>query len=191
MRILGIDPGSIQAGYAVIDITTEDVRNKKISAPQVSIRSSGTIKMDEKQNLATRLLQLGDDLDVLLKKHQPQELALESIFFAKNARSAIQLGQSRGVCLFMAAKYNLEIFEYSPTQVKAAIGGSGRASKEQIQHMVRVFLRLPAHYEFVSHDHADALAIALAHVHSRENSLGRLIARDCTTKRKTSLSESD
>jgi len=168
MRILGIDPGSIQAGYAVIDIL-----DRKNSGPNVSVRSSGTIKMDEKQPLATRLCQLGEDLDEILKKHQPQELALESIFFAKNARSAIQLGQSRGVCLFMAAKYKLEIFEYSPTQVKSAIGGTGRASKEQIQHMIRLLLRLPANYEFVSHDHADALAIAMAHVHSRQN-LGRV-----------------
>jgi crossover junction endodeoxyribonuclease RuvC len=186
MRILGIDPGSIRAGYAVLESSHASIR----------LVSAGSICMDEKLPFSERLQQLGDDLDVLIRRHRPTEFALENVFFSKNAKSALLLGQSRGVCLYFAAKHRLEISEYTPTQVKSAIAGSGRASKEQIQHMIRVLLRLPAQYTFVSHDHSDALAIAIAHVHAKQSlfgqlKTGRLKDHDRILTRKSSLSKPD
>jgi crossover junction endodeoxyribonuclease RuvC len=94
----------------------------------------------------------------------------------------------------MAGRNDLSVFEYSPTQVKSAIGGGGRARKDQVQHMLRLLLRLPADYSFVSHDHSDALAIAITHVHAKQNlstqfKHGRLSKSDRISSRKDSLSQ--
>ncbi len=183
MRVLGVDPGSICAGYAVIECADPHPK-------QIKIISSGSIQLDEQAPLGMRLLQLAEDLESIIRRHRPTELALESIFFAKNPKSSIQLGQSRGICLYLGAKYGLELAEYSPTEVKASLGATGRATKEQIQHMIRILLRLPRDYKFVSHDHSDALAIALSHVHAKQSFTGRLLKDDRTTAGKSRFSKS-
>lgn len=155
-RVIAIDPGSRKAGFAVLDYKKN----------QRHLISSGTIVLDEKQALNRRLYQFSEDIESLIKKHQPTELALEKIFFSKNAQSALTLGQARGVALVLAAKYKLALFEYSATEVKSSVCGSGRAGKDQVDHMVRILAGLPKTYEFSSADHSDALAISLTHAHS-------------------------
>ena len=153
MRILGIDPGSIRTGFAVISIHKNSIE----------LISCGTILLDEKNTLAKRLVQLDQDLKSIIAKAKPDHLAVESLFFAKNAQSALKLGHARGVILSRAAKNNLEIFEYTPTTIKSAVGGSGRSKKDQLARLLRFYLKLPKNYEFTSEDASDALAIAFAH----------------------------
>lgn len=129
--------------------------------------SSGCIVLDSELSLSKRIHILYQDIQQLIDKYRPQELALESVFFAKNAQSAIKLGQARGVVLLAAESASLEIAEYTPTEVKLSISSTGRAEKDQIQHMVRILLKLGKNFDFESSDHADALAICLTHVQTR------------------------
>lgn len=150
---ISIDPGSIRTGFGVF--------SSQGRAPKLI--SSGVIHLDESLSLPLRLHQLAKDFEVLLKKHRPEAMALESVFFAKNARSTIQLGQARGVILMKAAEQGLSIYEYPPAQVKQAVTGSGRASKDQIEKMIRLLLRLPSKFQFETSDEADAIAVGFAH----------------------------
>ena len=153
-----MDPGSIRSGYAIFETQGQ----------QISLVSSGTIVMNAKSDLPTRLVELASDLEAILRKFKPEELALESVFFAQNAQSALQLGQARGVILLKAAESGLKIFEYSPAEVKKSVAGSGRATKDQVEKMIRLVLRLPNTFEFKSADHSDALAIGLTHLQGLE-----------------------
>ena len=153
MRVIGIDPGSIKTGFAVLNF----------KAQSIELLASGSIILDPDLRLHERLRELAQDLEKIFTKHKPEEMALESIFFAKNARSSLQLGQARGIALLKAAEARAEVFEYAPTEVKQCVCGHGRASKEQIQKMIRLLLKLPSSYKFISADQADAVAIALTH----------------------------
>jgi crossover junction endodeoxyribonuclease RuvC len=157
MRILGIDPGSIRTGFAVLSIQKN----------QVELLSGGTILLEDTGHFADRLVQLDEDLEKILTKFKPQHMAIETLFFAKNAQSALKLGHARGVILRRAAAAKLEIFEYSPTQVKSSVGGSGHAKKDQIARLLRFYLKLPKTFEFASADHSDALAIAFTHAQTK------------------------
>lgn len=163
MRILGIDPGSQRSGFAVLE--TEKNR--------ISYITSGTIFLDPKLAPAQRLLILDEDLQNIFQKYKPAELAIETVFFAKNAQSALRLGEARGVVLRRAAFHQAKIFEYAPAEIKSAIGGSGRAKKDQIARLLRLFLKLPSHFNFESLDQSDALAIALAHAQTRGGILSK------------------
>lgn len=158
MRILSIDPGSIRAGFAVFE-----------AGKDLKLLQSGTIELNQSKDLGSRLAELAQDLESLLKKHQPQELALERIFFAKNALSALQLGHARGVILMKCAQAGLAVSEYTPTEVKQAITGAGRAQKEQVEHFVRLHLKLPKTFVMTSSDQSDALAIGLTHIRLRQS----------------------
>ncbi len=158
MRIISIDPGSIKTGFAVLDITQG-----------IEIIQSGTIELNEGQNLGLRLSELSQDLEKILQKHRPQELALERIFFAKNPLSALHLGHARGVILMKCAEAGLESFEYTPTEVKQAVAGTGRATKEQVEHFVRLHFKLPKTFVMTSSDQSDALAIGLTHIRFRQS----------------------
>jgi len=171
VRLMSIDPGSIRCGFAIMDY--KDSRLKLVS--------SGTILMNEKSALPERLLELAEDIDALLQKFKPTTLSLESIFFSQNARSAIQLGQARGVILLKAAEYSLDIHEYSPAEIKKSVVGHGRASKDQIEKMIRLLLKLPHTFEFKSADHSDAIAIGLAHLQLFRTKKGKNSIRDCTS----------
>lgn len=163
MRILGIDPGSQRTGFAILNADRGRIEHV----------SSGTIVLDSKKAIETRLVVLNDDLENLIEKYEPSEMAIETVFFAKNAQSALRLGEVRGVVLRQAAHHGLKIFEYAPAEVKSAVGGSGRAQKDQLARLLRLFLKLPPNFKFQSPDHSDALAIALAHAQTRGGKLSK------------------
>lgn len=158
MKIIGIDPGSIRTGFAVLEIEATPSRIKYIA--------SGTIMLEQATALHSRLLALATDFGSLLEKYKPEILVIESLFFARNAQSALKLGHARGVLLMKAASENLEIVEYAPAEIKSAVTGSGRADKTQVAKMIKLLLKLPKNFEFSTPDQSDALAIAMAHVQS-------------------------
>jgi crossover junction endodeoxyribonuclease RuvC len=150
MKILGIDPGSRLTGWGV-------VAHDRHASTHVA---SGTIRLPERQPLAERLVLLSDALQQVLRDHAPDACALEQIFTARNARSALVLGHARGVILCEVMRAAVPVYEYTPTQIKQAVVGYGRADKAQMQQMVALLLnRKPAPQE----DEADALAAALTH----------------------------
>lgn len=157
MRVLGIDPGSIRTGFSVLES----------SEKQHFYIASGTIFLDEKLSLAQKLLQLSHDLRKILNNYRPTDLALENIFFAKNAQSALKLGHARGVVLMQAAGMGLKIFEYSPTEVKHSLCGRGRADKDEVAQMAKFLLRFPKTFNFKTPDESDAVAIGLAHLQTK------------------------
>ena len=151
MRILGIDPGVAILGWSVLDR----------DAGETTLRSYGCIRTEAGQTLTSRLLQIFDDLQTLVQRHQPEQVAIEALLFAKNARALAQVGHTRGVILLTAGRANLPVFEYAPSQVKLALTGSGVADKKQMQSMVQRILSLDAVPE--PDDAADAVAVALCH----------------------------
>jgi len=150
---MGLDPGSIRAGFGIIEYS----KSRFIHI------NSGSIVMTEGESMPQRLHSLYKDLKTLMERYQPDEFAIESVFFSRNAQSALKLGQARGVALLAAAEFGIHVSEYSPTEIKASVCGSGRADKAQVQHMVRYLMKLKPAFEYSSPDHADALAICLAH----------------------------
>ena len=153
-RILGIDPGSITTGFGVVDI----------EGKKTSYVTSGCIRT-EGDNLADKLKSIFVYVNEIIDQHQPDEFAIEKVFMARNADSALKLGQARGVAICAASLASLPVHEYAATQVKQSIVGHGRASKDQIQHMVTALLKLQG---VPQADAADALAIALCHVNMRD-----------------------
>ena len=150
MLILGLDPGSRITGWGLV--RQEGSRSVHVA--------SGAWRLDEDAELSVRLADLTRRLEALLTQHHPSCAAMEQIFSAKSARSALILGQARGALLAILARTHLSIAEYTPTQVKQSVTGSGRADKQQVQRMVAVLLN---HREKMSEDESDALAVALTH----------------------------
>jgi crossover junction endodeoxyribonuclease RuvC len=150
MLILGLDPGSRVTGWGIV---------RQDGARSIYV-ASGALHLDEEADLATRLADLSVRLDKLLRDHRPDCAAIEQIFSAKSARSALILGHARGVLLATLARARLPIHEYPPVQVKQAVTGSGRADKDQVQRMVAVLLN---HRTKMTADESDALAVALSH----------------------------
>lgn len=154
MRILGIDPGTAITGYGVIDV--ENHRYKLVDY--------GCIRTAAHMYLPERLDRIYQGMQLLINKFQPQEMAVEELFFNTNATTAISVGQARGVILLAAQQKDLPIGEYTPLQVKQALVGYGRAEKQQVQYMVKTFLNMQETPK--PDDAADALAIAICHSHS-------------------------
>lgn len=155
MRItLGVDPGTATVGYAVVA--------EERSA--LSLIACGVISTPPSMEFAQRLRQIFHDLSALIAAHHPQDVAVEELFFARNARTAIAVGQGRGVVLLAAAEAGLEVCEYTPMQVKQAVQGYGSATKHQVGEMVKMLLHLAAVPK--PDDAADAAAIAICHLHS-------------------------
>lgn len=154
MRILGIDPGYAIVGYGVIEYIGNSFK----------VVEYGKITTEAKKSLPERLLIIYNELEELLKKHNPDAVAVEELFFNNNAKTAINVGQARGVILLCAAKHTKEVFEYTPLQVKQAVVGYGRAEKNQVQQMVKMLLNLEKIPK--PDDVADALAVAVCHAHS-------------------------
>lgn len=152
MRVLGIDPGSIVTGYGVVE---------KDSGSLLHV-ADGTVRAKGSRNLPERLPPIFDGLQEVIMEYQPDAVAIESIFFAKNVKSAAILGHARGVALLAAAKAQLAVFEYSPMEVKQSVVGYGAATKEQVQKMVKALLRTD---HLPTSDAADALAVAICHIH--------------------------
>ncbi len=152
--IIGIDPGVATTGWGVIKQTTSSI----------TAVAYGVISTPAKQPLAQRLMTIADDFEKLIKKYQPDKLAIEELFFAKNVTTALAVGQARGVILLLGQRHKLPISEYTPLQVKQAITSFGQADKKQVQKMVAALLRLQTIPQ--PDDAADALAIAITCAHS-------------------------
>lgn len=154
MRILGIDPGIAITGVAVVDET---------KGKQTFLYSEAIITPSN-LSISLRLLKLYEQLINVIEKYKPEVAVLESLFFNTNAKTALIVGQARGVAQLVFAQNKLEIVEYTPLQVKMALTGYGRADKQQIQMMVKQILKLPK--VLTPDDVADAAAIALTHCFS-------------------------
>jgi crossover junction endodeoxyribonuclease RuvC len=154
MIIMGIDPGFAITGYGIV----------KYEGNKFSVIDYGAITTEAKTVLSNRLLILNNRLDELLDKYKPDAFAIEELFFNKNIKTALTVGHGRGVAIVSAAKAGVEVFEYTPLQVKQAVVGYGRAEKAQVQQMIKAILNLSAIPK--PDDVADALAIAVCHGHS-------------------------
>ena len=150
--ILGIDPGSRLTGYGLI----------AINGRKASYVASGCINTED-GDLPSRLGMIYQGVTQIIEQYSPSEMAIEEVFMAKNAASALKLGQARGVAIAAGVMANLPVSEYAARRVKQAIVGTGRASKEQVAHMVKILLAWPGTPQA---DAADALAIALCHVNT-------------------------
>ena len=155
IKILGIDPGSINTGYGIIE--SKGNHNKHIK--------NGIIKV-KGNTLGEKLKIINTNVIKIIEEFQPDEIAIEKVFMYRNADSALKLGQARGAAITACAMNDLPLFEYSANQVKQACVGKGHASKEQVQHMIKILLCLE---KKPLTDAADALAIALCHANSRES----------------------
>jgi crossover junction endodeoxyribonuclease RuvC len=150
LRILGIDPGSHITGYGIIEKKGNYLRHV----------IHGEIKSKKDSLLSTTLISIYQQLSDVITRTAPQAIALENIFYGKNVRSLIKQAQVRGVVIFSCADKGLNVFEYSPLEVKKAVVGYGRAEKRQVQVMVKAILKLP---NLPPADAADALATAICH----------------------------
>jgi crossover junction endodeoxyribonuclease RuvC len=148
---MGIDPGVASTGFGVV----------RAAGGQMSAVDGGVIEAPPGESLEVRLARIHDELDQLVAWHEPGAVALEDLYFGKNVRSAIAVGQARGVAMLAAANHGIPCFDYTPQAVKMAVCGSGAAGKRQVQQMVGSLLGLPHPPE--SEHAADALAVAICH----------------------------
>jgi len=153
--ILGVDPGSRITGYGVI----------KCHGRHQIYLGSGCIRTHA-DDLPSRLKIIFDGISEIIRQYQPDEFAIERVFMAKNADSALKLGQARGAAIVAATNADLPVAEYSATQIKSAVVGTGRAQKSQVQHMIQQILKLPAAPQA---DAADALGVAVCHFHTYQS----------------------
>lgn len=151
-RIIGIDPGSVRTGYGIIDIVGSNI----------SYVSSGIIRLSSKP-LPERLKIIFDGVTQIVSEYKPDTMAVEEVFFARDPRGALKLGQARGAAIVAGVNADLPVSEYSPRSVKQAVVGTGAADKKQVQTMITSLLKLP---DTPSEDAADALAVAICHGHS-------------------------
>ncbi len=154
MRVFGVDPGSLRTGYGCIE--TDGSRHRLVAC--------GAIATPSGADFPARLLIIHRELVRLLRKHRPDCVAVESVFYAANVRSALKLGHARGVALLAAVEGGYPLVEYAPAEIKQAVVGYGRAEKRQVGEMVRLLLGLTDIPE--PHDASDALAVAICHIHS-------------------------
>lgn len=152
-RILGIDPGSRLTGFGVVDCIED-------CSTYVASGAVNTIEGEFKD----RIRQIFKSINSIVAEYRPQVVAIESVFVHKNAGSALKLGHARSAAICATFEFDLEVFEYAPREIKQAVVGTGSATKEQVQHMVRSILDLDGD---PSPDAADALATALCHAHQR------------------------
>ena len=153
VRIMGVDPGSVITGYGIIE--TDGIRSVHIAHGHLKVKG---------ENLPEKLGMIFTGISQIIQEWQPQEFAIEDVFFSKNAQSALKLGQARGAAICAAVTHDLSVSEYSPRSVKQAISGTGAAKKNQVQHMVGIILNLS---QALQEDAADGLAISICHGHSR------------------------
>jgi crossover junction endodeoxyribonuclease RuvC len=155
IRILGIDPGSRITGFGIVDSDGHYSRHV----------ASGAIRL-EGEALADKLGMIFREVDAVIEAHRPQEMAIEKVFMARNADSALKLGQARGAAICAAVMQSLPVAEYTPRYVKQSVVGTGAADKAQVQHMMTMLLNLSGKLQA---DAADALAIALCHAHTQHS----------------------
>ncbi len=155
MKIFGIDPGSERTGYGCVE--TDGTRHRVVVCGAIATRAASAFP--------EKLLVIHQRLSVLLAECLPDCVAIENLFHAANVRSALKLGHARGVAMLAAVEAGVPVFEYTPAEIKRAVVGYGRADKPQVQHMVRLLLKMGEPPS--PHDAADALAVAICHVHSQ------------------------
>ncbi|SRR5581483_4493571 len=156
MRVMGIDCGTECTGYGIVDLNTDD---------KLACIAFGGIRLSSRVSMPSRLSAIFESLHGLIEEHRPDRVAIEDVFYAVNVKSALKLGQVRGVAMLAASAHKIEISEYAPLTIKSSVVGYGRAEKEQVQLMVARLLCLnetpqPA-------DAADALAIAICDLHTQ------------------------
>lgn len=149
--ILGIDPGSVVTGWGIVE-----------AGSSLKHVACGTIASGGSRAQSARLSGIFRGIQQIIVRYHPDRISLEKVFFARNAQSALKLGQARGVALLAAAENQLEVYEYSSNEIKSAVVGYGHASKEQVQKMVASLLDIS---EKIAADAADALAAAVCHIH--------------------------
>jgi len=164
MRVFGIDCGTEFTGYGVVEVDTTS-RN-----PRLRPLCAGAIKLSRRDPTAERLAIVYSELTGLMQMWEPAVVAIEEVFFSANAKSALKLGQVRGVAMLAAANCGLPVAEYAPLSIKSAVVGYGLAAKEQVQFMVARLLDLERAPEPA--DAADALAIAICHIHHAQTAEG-------------------
>ena len=151
--ILGIDPGTLVTGYGIIMRTRNTLQ----------LLGCGTVRNPANASMPLRLKKIYKELRSIIETYHPDELAIESAFYGKNAQSALKLGHARGVAILAGVESEIPTTEYSPREVKKAVVGNGSASKEQVQYMVKSMLHLSN--AAMLHDTSDAIAIAICHLH--------------------------
>jgi len=155
MRVLGIDCGTEYTGYGVVELRNDDT---------LACLSCGAIALSPRDPLPARLATIFQSLGAVIQTHRPDQVAIEDVFYALNVKSALKLGQVRGVAMLAASSAGLWVAEYSPLSVKSSVVGYGRAEKQQVQQMVMRLLHLAELPQ--PSDAADALAIAICHLHT-------------------------
>jgi len=163
MIVLGVDPGTLITGYGVIEALRGNIR----------FIAGDAIRNESSAPMPSRLREIYGRLWEVIKRYSPDEFAIETAFYGKNAQSALKLGHARGVAMLAAVNAQIPTSEYSPREVKKAIVGNGNASKQQVQFMILSLLHLekaPKYY-----DTTDALAVALCHLHRVHHGVGRAI----------------
>lgn len=155
MKILGVDPGVALTGWGII----------KKTKGEAALSACGCIKTYKDQDFEKRLEMLYKEFKLILRRHQPEVTILENLFFSTNAKTAMLVGQARGVVILAAAQEKIPVVEYTPLQVKIAVTGYGRADKNQVKQMIKSILKLKAAPK--PDDTTDALAIALTHCFSK------------------------
>ncbi|ADV83249.1 crossover junction endodeoxyribonuclease RuvC [Terriglobus saanensis] len=163
MRVFGIDCGTEYTGWGVVEVDDSGKRQRLVPI------AAGAIKLHKKHKTPERLQQVYVELTGLITAYEPEVVAIEDVFFAANAKSALKLGHVRGVAMLAAASCGLQVAEYAPLSIKSAVVGYGLAAKEQVQFMVARLLDLEKAPEPA--DAADALAIAICHIHTAQTLL--------------------
>ena len=163
MLAIGIDPGTAITGYGLV---------REEQDGKLSVVDYGVIQTSTEYEMPERLVQLYSNLREVIDLHKPESGAVEKLFFARNVRTALSVGQARGIAMLALAKSGVALSEYSPNEIKQAVAGYGRADKVQVQRMVQALLELNEIPQ--PDDAADALAVAICHLHSaRMHSLGK------------------
>jgi len=157
MRILGIDPGSLYAGYGIIDA----------SAGGESFVACGVVRLSSKEEHAERIRQLFEAITALIREHTVTQMAVEMPVYARNPQSLLKLGRAQGAAILAAMQLGVPVEEYTPTEVKKAVSGKGTATKDHVARLVAAQVTLPKDVE-IRHDAFDALAVALCHAHRRK-----------------------
>ena len=154
--ILGIDPGSRTTGYGIVDLQSQNI----------TYIDSGCIKTGTGTAFIQRLMLIYQAIEEIITSYQPEHLAIEEVFLARNPQSALKLGQARGAVIVACIKQNISVYEYAARRIKQAVVGYGNADKKQMQYMVRQLLHLN---KLPAQDAADALAVALCHCYTYQS----------------------
>ncbi len=158
MRILGIDCGTAITGWAILR------KKKNLSYQRIKLEDYGVVRTSKEMRIEQRLKKIYKEINDIIKKYKPSEVAAETLYYFKNRKTVISVGEARGVVLLSAAEAGLEVFDYTPLQVKQGVTGYGKAEKKQVQKMVKSILKLKDIPK--PDDAADAIAVGICHLTS-------------------------